>query len=195
MARNFFFMEVSMLVCFPGRNNSQHKHLMKTTFIYLTELTQKIGMYLSKKKKKKQALEIKPLSQRKFSQSDIIQPGSISVTSQKAEFLNGMNHNSWLPPTATPQDRKLVVNGWQGVTVQAALADGGGTCERSGSPSKEFFAGSSLVNDSFANFLHFDYDAKKALVNVIVHRGLFLSGKGYRKYDYSPFCIYNQYIN
>lgn len=47
-----FFMEVSMLVCFSSRNNRQYKYLMKT-FIYLTELTQKleIGMYLLKNKK------------------------------------------------------------------------------------------------------------------------------------------------
>lgn len=57
----FFFLEVSMHICFSGRGNSQYKHLMKTIFIYLTELTQtlEIGTYwLNMKSAIAEALEI-----------------------------------------------------------------------------------------------------------------------------------------
>lgn len=58
-----FFTEVSMAVCFSGRNNSQYKHSMKTTFIYITKLihTLEPGTYLLKRSIA-ESLEIKPLS-------------------------------------------------------------------------------------------------------------------------------------
>lgn len=107
----------------------------------------------------------------------------IIKSNSEAQILNGMNHNSWFPPTATLLYRKLVVSGWSSVTtVQAAQAERWWDLyKRKGSLLKGTSTDSSLENDSFANFCILTLMQRKLKLNAIGHRvPFFLQGRDIR---------------